>query len=101
MLSLNLTASQKGREMHLCPMQWDIADRCIEQFTNPGELVLDPFGGLGTVPLRAIKLGRKGYSVELNPRYWFDSVAYCQAAEREMSMPDLFDSLESGTQAAA
>lgn len=101
MLSLNLTASQKGREMHLCPLQWDIADRCIEQFTNPGEMVLDPFGGLGTVPLRAIKLGRKGYGVELNPRYWFDSVAYCQAAEREMAMPDLFATLEADEQKVA
>lgn len=77
-----------------CPMQWDIADRCIEQFTNPGELVLDPFSGIGTVPLRAIKLGRKGYGVELNPRYWFDSVSYCQTAEREMATPDLFSAIE-------
>lgn len=93
MLSLNLEASQKGREMHLCPMQFDIADRCIEQFTNAGEVVLDPFAGLGTVPYRAIRQGRKGYGVELNSRYWFDSVAYCQAAERELSMPDMFAAL--------
>jgi hypothetical protein len=77
-----------------CPMQWDIADRCIEQFSNLGETVLDPFAGIGSVPLRAIKLGRKGYGVELNTRYWFDSVAYCQATEREMAMPGLFDMLE-------
>ena len=93
MLSLNLMASQKGKEMHLCPMQFDIADRCIEQFSNAGEIILDPFSGLGTVPYRAIRQGRKGYGVELNHRYWFDAVAYCQAAEQEMSMPDMFAAL--------
>lgn len=100
MRTQNLTASQKGREMHLCPMQWDIADRCIEQFTNPGEMVLDPFAGIGSVPIRAIRQNRKGYGVELNPRYWFDSVAYAQAQEREMDMPDLFAALDAEKEAA-
>ena len=36
-----------------CPLQFDIVDRLIERYSNPGELVYDPFGGLFTVPLRA------------------------------------------------
>ena len=77
--------------MHLCPMQFDLADRVIEQFSMPGETVLDPFGGLMTVPYRAIKLGRKAIGIELNHEFFLDGAAYCEAAEREMSMPSLFD----------
>lgn len=91
MLSLNSAQSAKGREMHLCPMQFDIADRCITQFSMKGETVLDPFGGLMTVPYRAVLLGRKGLGIELNSRYFFDGVQYLKAAEAQVSMPTLFD----------
>jgi hypothetical protein len=90
MLSLNSAQSAKGKEMHLCPMQFDIADRAIEQYTNPGELVYDPFAGLGTVPYRAVLKGRRGLGCELSTPYWLDSAAYCKAAENQVAMPDLF-----------
>lgn len=94
MRTLNMIQAQKGKEQHLCPMQFDIADRIIERFTNPGETVYDPFGGIGTVPYRAVLKGRKGLACELSPRYFMDAAHYLQAAEREMSMPSLFDCLE-------
>ncbi len=94
MLTLNGAQSAKGKEMHLCPMQFDIADRAITQWSNPGEEVYDPFGGLMTVPYRALKLGRRGRGCELSPQYFLDGVSYCQAMEREISMPSLFDTLE-------
>src|SRR5690606_5380506 len=100
MRTLNSTQSAKGREMHLCPLQFDIVDRCIEQYSMPGELVLDPFGGLMTVPYCAIKPKRRGYRVELSPAYFLDGAAYCAAAEREMSMPGLFGSLAAMDEAA-
>lgn len=93
MLTLNGAQSAQGREMHLCPMQFDIADRVIEQESNPGDVVFDPFGGLMTVPYRAIKLKRVGWGVELSPRYFTDGASYCAAAAREMSMPSLFDAI--------
>lgn len=93
MRTLNGAQSAAGREMHLCPMQFDIADRAIAQWTNPGEVVLDPFGGLMTVPYRAVLAGRHGYGIELSPRYFADGIGYCQAAEREFDMPSLFDTL--------
>jgi DNA modification methylase len=92
-LTLNGAQSAAGREMHLCPMQFDIADRVIEQFSMPGEEVYDPFGGLMTVPYRAILKKRRGRACELNPAYFVDGAGYCKAAEREMSMPGLFDAL--------
>lgn len=95
MLTLNGAQSASGKEMHLCPMQFDIADRVIEQFSMPGETVFDPFGGLMTVPYRAIMKKRFGLGCELSPAYFIDGAAYCKAAEQEVSMPSLFDFAES------
>lgn len=94
MLTLNGSQWSKGKEMHLCPMQFDIADRVIEQMSNPGDIVLDPFGGLMTVPYRAIKKGRYGIGIELSPQYFLDGAVYCKAAEQNVNMPSLFDVLE-------
>jgi hypothetical protein len=94
MLTLNGAQSAAGKEMHLCPMQFDIADRVITQMSNEGDIVLDPFAGLGTVPLRAIKLGRVGFGIELSKPYFIDSASYCKAAEYDMDMPGLFDTLD-------
>lgn len=94
MLTLNGAQSAKGKEMHLCPLQFDIVDRCIEQFSMPGETVYDPFGGLMTVPFRAIKKNRKGIATELNQSYWLDGIQYLKQAEMEMSTPSLLDLME-------
>lgn len=94
MRTLNTLQSQKGKEQHLCPLPFDIVDRVIERFSNPGDTVFDPFGGIGTVPYRAILKGRKGLATELSPRYFADAAHWCQAAEREMSIPDLFSMVE-------
>lgn len=50
--------------------------------------------GQRSVPYRAVKLKRVGVGIELSPKYFLDSIAYCQAAERELNMPDLFGALE-------
>lgn len=100
MRTLNMLQLQKGKEQHLCPMQFDIADRVIEQFSMPGETVFDPFGGIMSVPYRAILKGRKAIATELSTRYFMDGVHYLQAAEREMSMPDLFATLDMEKEAA-
>lgn len=94
MRTLNGAQSAAGREMHLCCLQFDICDRVIAQFSMPGDLVFDPFVGLGTVALRALKLGRRGLGVELSPKYFPDAVAYLQAEEERLATPSLFDLLE-------
>lgn len=95
MRTLNGSQWSNGKEMHLCPMQFDIADRVIEQMSNPGDIVLDPFGGLMTVPFRAITKGRYGIGVELSPAYFFDGAAYCKSAEAKVALPTLFDMVDS------
>ena len=94
MLTLNGEQTKRGLENHICPLQFDIVDRLIERFSNPGELVFDPFGGLFTVPYRALKLGRQGRAAELSTSYFMDGVKYLEAMERQVSMPSLFDTLE-------
>lgn len=94
MRTLNGNQSQKNLQMHVCPLQFDIVDRLIERYTNEGELVFDPFGGLMTVPYRAVKLRRRGIGVELSEQYYSDGVSYCRAAEMELNAPTLFDDLE-------
>lgn len=91
MLTLNTEQSRKAQAMHVCPLQFDIVDRLIGRYTNEGELIFDPFGGLFTVPFRALHLGRRGRAAELNAQYFLDGVKYLQAAERELAMPTLFD----------
>lgn len=91
MRTLNGAQWSKGKEMHLCPMQFDIADRVIEQLSNPGDIVLDPFGGLMTVPYRAIIKGRKAWGIELSNPYFLDGAVYCKAADQKKDMPTMFD----------
>jgi len=91
MRTLNGVQHAKGRQMHLCPLQFDICDRIITRFSMPGETVYDPFAGLATVPYRAVQLGRFGLGCELNHAYWLDGCSYCRSAVAEMRMPSLFD----------
>lgn len=91
MQTLNSSQAVKGKAQHLCPLQFDVVDRAIRQLSMPDEVVFDPFAGIGTVAVRAIRLGRIGKGVELNEGYWADMVAYCQAEENKLATGTLFD----------
>lgn len=91
MRTLNTTQSRRRAQMHVCPLQLDIVERIINRYSNPGDVVYDPFGGLMTVPMTAVKMGRYGKGCELNPDYFRDGVGYLQAAESEMDELTLFD----------
>ena len=93
MRTLNGDQKRKAMAMHVCPLQFDIVDRIITRYSNPGELVFDPFAGIMTVPYRALLLGRKGRGVELSTEYFRDGVKYLQAAEQKKAAPTLFDIL--------
>lgn len=93
MQTLNGQQSHRNLEFHICPLQFDIVDRLIGRYSNKGDLVYDPFGGLGTVPLRARKLGREGRASELNPTSFRDAVMYQRELDAEQSTPSLFDLL--------
>lgn len=91
MRTLNTTQSRRRAQMHVCPLQLDIVERIINRYSNEGDLVYDPFGGLMTVPMTAVKMNRLGYGCELNLDYYRDGVGYLQAADNEIDEPTLFD----------
>jgi hypothetical protein len=91
MLTLNTAQSQRRQALHVCPLQFDIVDRLIVRYSNPGDLIYDPFGGLMTVPVRALRAGRRGRAVELNADYFRDGVRYLEIEERGLNAPTLFD----------
>lgn len=93
MRTLNTTQSRRRAQMHVCPLQLDIVERIINRYSNESDLVLDPFGGLMTVPMTAVKMNRRGYGIELNPDYFRDGVGYLQNVEAEREQPTLFDFL--------
>ena len=93
MRTLNTTQAQKGRAKHVCPFQLDIVERLITRYSNEGDLVFDPFGGIQSVPYCAINLGRRGLSTELNKDYWRDGLSYLREAEMQVTSPTLFDVL--------
>lgn len=95
MRTLNTRQSQKNLQNHICPLQLDIVERLIERYSNKGDVVFDPFGGIQTVPYCAVKLGRKGLSTELNYDYWRDGITYLKEIERDITAPTLFDMLAS------
>lgn len=94
MNTLNSQQIRKKQEAHVCPLQIDIIERLVNNFTNEGETVLDPFGGLMTVPYVAVKLNRRGYGIELNEEYWQYGCRYMYEIEYKKTVPTLFDAFE-------
>lgn len=57
-------------ERHICPLQLDVIQRCIELWTNPNDIVFDPFAGIGSTPYTALRIGRRGLGIELKESYF-------------------------------
>jgi len=91
MRTLNSEQARKELQMHICPLQFDIVERIIRRFSSEGELVLDPFGGLMTVPYMAVKMGRRGYGIELNYESFKDGCRYLKDIEVDVAAPTLFE----------
>jgi DNA modification methylase len=92
--TLNTALKQKENDSHVCPLQLDVIERLLERYTNKGDLVLDPFGGVMSVPYVATKMRRRAIGIELNWQYWKYGCQFCERLEREMYAPTLFDMLE-------
>ena len=94
MRTLNMNQKLHNRQMHVCPLQLDIVERLINRYSNPGEVVFDPFGGIMTVPYMAVKMGRDGWANELNPDYFRDGLGYLKEADATRDVPTLLDLLK-------
>lgn len=94
MRTLNSKQTQRKEENHVCPFQLDIVERCIVNWSNEGDEIADPFGGIGSVGYEAIRLGRRAHLTELNSEYFHFGVGYCREAEHKRNVPTLFDVTE-------
>ena len=80
------SARAEKDERHICPLQLDVIQRCIELWTNPNDIVLDPFAGIGSVPYVALKLNRRGIGIELKESYYEQAKANLELASHEEVM---------------
>lgn len=89
------SARENEDERHICPLQLDVIERAIELWTNPGDVVLTPFLGIGSEAYVALKTGRKAIGVELKDSYFRQAVSNCEsvAAQEQAQLFD-FISLE-------
>lgn len=68
---LNVVVARSNEdERHIAPLQLDLIERCVRLWTNPGELVLSPFAGIGSEGYESVRLGRRFVGCELKPAYW-------------------------------
>ena len=82
------SAREDKDEKHICPLQLEVIKRCIELWSNPNDIVLDPFAGIGSTPYVALRMGRRGLGIELKESYYEQAVKNCNEA---LGMPVLRD----------
>lgn len=68
------SARDEKDEQHISPLQLDVIERCIDLWSNPGDVVLTPFLGIGSEVYSAVEMGRKGIGFELKPSYFAQAV---------------------------
>jgi DNA modification methylase len=86
-------ARETDDERHLCPLQLGVIERCVKLWSNPGDTVLSPFGGIGSEGYEAMKHGRKYIGIELKPSYWKQAIRNLRNMESLKSQPTLFDGI--------
>lgn len=82
-------AREDDDERHICPLQLEVIERALELWSNPGDVVLSPFGGIGSEGYVALQMGRKFVGVELKQSYWELACRNLESAKNNMG--DLFE----------
>lgn len=80
------SARDEKDEKHICPLQLDVIERGIDLWTNPDDIVLDPFAGIGSVPYQAIQMGRRAVGIELKDSYFKQMENNLADAEKKCSI---------------
>lgn len=89
------SAREEKDERHICPLQLDVIERAVELWTNPNDVVLSPFAGIGSEGVVSLQMGRRFIGFELKASYYRQAAANLAAAEREdASSFGLFDEVE-------
>jgi hypothetical protein len=87
-------AREEHDERHISPLQLTPVRRCIDLWTNPGEIVLSPFAGIGTAGYVAIELGRRFIGAELKASYYRQACANLRLAEQQRKTGTLFEHMD-------
>ena len=91
----NTLNSRMGREdndeRHVCPLQLDVIERCLQMWSNPGDIVLSPFAGIGSEGVGCINADRMFIGIELKQSYFEAAAKFLESAERESTIPTLFE----------
>jgi DNA modification methylase len=83
-------ARAQDDERHICPLQLGVIERCIELWSNPGDVVMSPFAGIGSEGYQAIKQGRKFLGIELKKSYFDIAARHLRMAVAESGQHGLF-----------
>jgi hypothetical protein len=89
-------SKEEDDEKHVHPLQLDVIDRCVELYSNPGEVVFTPFMGVGSEVYSPVSLGRKAIGIELKDSYFKQAVLNMKEAGnrfKDDTAPTLFDAL--------
>lgn len=76
-------AKGSEEEKHVCPLQLDVIERAVTLWSNPGDVVLTPFMGVGSEVYQSIKMGRKAIGIELKESYFRQAKKNIKAALSE------------------
>lgn len=88
-------AREEADERHISPLQLTPICRCIDLWTNPGDVVFSPFAGIGSELVMAVEMGRKALGAELKESYFRQAVRHLESAERVTSSGTLLDLMQS------
>ena len=84
------TARESNDESHIAPLKLDTIDRILHLYSNEGDTILSPFGGIGSEGYQALKLNRKSISIELKESYFAVNKKNHRNAMEEKKMLTLF-----------
>jgi hypothetical protein len=85
------SAREEDDERHVCPLQLEVIRRCIKLYSNPGEVVLDPFDGIGSTCYVAIEQGRDSIGFELKESYHEQACANVAKIQSQVTAPPVAD----------
>lgn len=96
--TLNTKVAKDDKDSkHICPLQLGVIERCVKLWSNPGELVFSPFGGIGSEGYEALHWRRRYLGIELNPNYFRVAQINLKDSEAQYGGRTLFDLLEEGS----
>jgi len=88
-----LNCKEENDEKHICPLQLDVIEKCVNLWTNEGDIVFTPFAGIGSELYQPLLMKRRAIGIELKQSYFKQAVENCKNAELSNEQISIFDFL--------